>query len=160
MIGDIEIVCLPKRIKIESIGDFFSDGQEAEISTSGFTKCIYSLGNIIKGQASGKYIQIESKLFETQLDIFMPDDFDYYRQLAIRTGSADYSHMVIASGWRNIGWCGSDKGLRKISDCEKTKSGWRCINENSERAPFWQSEKDFFDWIKVPYVEPKYRFVK
>ena len=69
----------------------------------------------------GKYMQI--KLRENIiLDLFMPDDFDYYRQYAIRTGSADYAAKIIATGWKKKGWCGSDKGLRKISDCVETKT--------------------------------------
>lgn len=95
----------------------------------------------------------------------MPDDFDFYRQFAIRTGSADWTAKYIAGGWKAIGWCGSDAGLRLQSECvSKTsdtdgKKSWKCIVAKSEQTlpPHWDSEKSFFDWLKIKYVEPKYR---
>lgn len=99
------------------------------------------------------------------LDLFMPDAPDYYRQLAIRTGSADYAQNIIASGWRKIGWCGvAGVGLRQTKDCYETKdahgkSTWHCNNPHATKPPHWQSEEDFFKWIQVPWVEPHLREV-
>jgi hypothetical protein len=128
--------------------------------SKGFIDIVNSLGKIVKGKADGKMMQIQ--LQGIMLDLFIPDDFDYYRQYAIRTGSADYSFKVIANGWKNIGWCGSDKGLRKMSDCIGTKQPdgkikWKCINKNAELPPVWKSEEEFFQWIKVPIVKPQFR---
>lgn len=156
-VKDIEIICLPKSEKSK---DLF--GGEGEIIRSKkFIETVNSLGKIIKGNASGKMIQIE--LPEgINLDLFVPDDFDYYRQYAIRTGSADYAHKVIAAGWKKQGWCGSDKGLRRMTDCNKmlTADGqykWICFRKDAVLPPVWQSEEEFFKWIRVPFEKPLHR---
>lgn len=81
-----------------------------------FVELVKSLGRVIKGKPDGRYMQIELPQ-RINLDLFMPEADDYFRQYAIRTGSAEYAAYTIAGGWRKIGWCGSDQGLRKTSDC-------------------------------------------
>ena len=159
IVGDIEICCLPKQIEIEE-GDLF-ESKTIKVVDIKFGDVVNGLGKIVKGKYDGKYMQIELPQ-GLNLDLFMPDDFDFYRQYVIRTGSSDYSFKVIASGWKRIGWCGSDVGLRKISDCEEIKipdgkTKYKCINPNAELPPHWKSEQEFFEWIKVPYVEPELR---
>ena len=94
-----------------------------------------------------------------QLDLFIPQPDDYYRQLAIRTGSADYSARVIAYGWRKIGWVGTSDGLRKEEQVEKRGEQWICSLPEHEviKPPVWASEQDFFNWLKVEYIEPQFR---
>lgn len=154
----IEIICVAKK---QEVKDIFG-AKTGEIKNTSFIHTVSKLGEVIKGTPMGKMMQI--KLPEIMLDLFMPDDFDYYRQYAIRTGSADYSFKVIANGWEKIGWCGSDKGLRKITDCVEMKgvdgkSKWKCVNKDAELPPVWESEEQFFDWIKVPFIHPSKRIV-
>jgi DNA polymerase/3'-5' exonuclease PolX len=156
-VKDIEIICLPKTTELK---DMFAVVEGTKRDT-GFTMTVNNLGKIIKGNADGKYMQIELSE-KINLDMFIPDHFDYYRQYAIRTGSAEYSAAVIATGWRKIGWCGSDKGLRKTSDCIEIRSHdgkvkWKCIKKDAELPPVWKSEEDFFNWIKVKMPHPASR---
>jgi len=158
-VGDIELVVLPKQIEV-SEGDLF-DVVTTKIIDPAFGEVVNGLGIPIRGKNDGKYMQIRLPS-NINLDLFMPSDFDLYRTLAVRTGSADYSFKVIATGWKRVGFCGSDVGLRKISDCEGTKTPdgktkYKCVNPDAELPPHWKSEKEFFDWIKVPYVEPEFR---
>lgn len=154
---DIEIICIPKK---EILKDMFGR-DEGVIVDLQFQKEVEQLGEIIKGKTDGKYMQI--KLPQgINLDLFMPDDFDYYRQYAIRTGSADYAFKIIANGWKKKGWCGSNKGLRKISDCIEIKgsdgkSKWNCVKANAELPPVWQSEEQFFEWLGIKYLPPNRR---
>jgi len=158
-VNDIEICCVPK---VEVLKDGFG-WDEGIIRNIQFANTVDTLGKVIKGNTDGKYMQIE--LPEgVNLDLFIPDDFDYYRQYAIRTGSADYSAKIIATGWRKIGWCGSDKGLRKMLDCVESKtpdgkSKWKCVNPNAELPPVWDSEESFFQWLKIPYLPPNKRII-
>ena len=158
-VNDIEICCVPK---VEVLKDGFG-WDEGIIRNIQFANTVETLGKVIKGNTDGKYMQIE--LPEgVNLDLFIPDDFDYYRQYAIRTGSADYSAKIIATGWRKIGWCGSDKGLRKMLDCVESKtpdgkSKWKCVNPNAELPPVWDSEESFFQWLKIPYLPPNKRII-
>jgi len=156
--NDIEIVCLPK---VTEITDLFGNVIAYERPVE-FIGILNGLGKIIKGNAAdGKMMQIALKE-NIMLDLFMPDECDYYRIFCIRTGPRDYSHHIIANAWVNRGWVGCDKGLRKIIDCEGIKQvdgtrKWKCINPDAELPPVWQSEEGFFAWLRIPYKEPELR---
>lgn len=161
-VKDIEIVCLPKLNVSFSMmmNDLFPTGPTYEVS-KGFINAVSNLGAPLKGNPTGRYMQIH--LPEgINLDLFIPQDHDYYRQLAIRTGPAEYSYAVLAVGWRKQGWCGTKEGLRKMDECHETrncqgKSTWQCISPNPTLPPHWQSEREFYDWLKVPWLEPTER---
>lgn len=157
-VKDIEIVALPSVVT----GKDLFGGDMEPYRKKEFVDVVRCLGRVIKGNSHGKMMQIQ--LPEIMLDLFMPDDFDYYRQYAIRTGSAEWTARFIAGGWKSIGWCGSDQGLRLQSQCkgEKGPDGkmhWKCAVPKAQQMtpPNWESEKDFFEWIKIKWVEPKFR---
>lgn len=162
-VKDIEIVCQPKYIEGGQV-DLFNPSAASLVISPGFVWELKLLGKVIKGKPDGRYMQIELHQ-GINLDLFMPDPDDYYRQFAIRTGSADYAHRTIAAGWLKKGWCGSDIGLRRIEDCDgivdklTNKRKWYCRIPNAELPPVWESEKHFFDWIEVPYVQPRFRTI-
>jgi len=161
-VKDIEVVCLPRMITVEQGGLFDEVLVEKKVSDN-FVRVVKELGKAIKGNPGGRMMQIQLPQ-RISLDLFTPEETDYFRQLVIRTGSRDYVQHTIASGWKRIGWCGSDKGLRKISDCIEHKqpdgkSKWECINPMAELPPIWPDEKSFFDWLKVPFIHPKYRTI-
>lgn len=162
-VKDIEIVCQPHYVD-GAQGSFFADTVAEKVISQNYVQVVKTLGHVIKGKPDGKYMQIELPQ-RINLDLFMPEPVDYFRQLAIRTGSAEYAHKIIAAGWLKKGWCGSDVGLRRISDCQEVidklnnKRSWRCLNPNGERPPVWNSEPEFFDWIGVPCIMPKLRTI-
>lgn len=162
-VKDIEIICLPKYIDGAQTG-LFSDVPPVQVISQNFVETVRSLGKVIKGKPDGRYMQIELPQ-RINIDLFMPEPADYFRQYAIRTGSADYAQRTIARAWNRKGWCGSDKGLRKITDCVELiehpsgKRAWECKNQNAERPPVWNSEQEFFDWIGVPWIMPKLRTI-
>lgn len=150
-VKDIEIVCVPET--------FFTDMFQTETQrTVGYINAVQAIGKILKGDIhKGRYMQIELPA-GIMLDLFTPAEYDYYRIYAIRTGSAEYAHQVIANGWLRKGWCGTDKGLRLQSECtQKEDKSWKCTADKPTLPPVWQSEKQFFEWIAVTYYEPKYR---
>lgn len=156
-VKDIEIVLAPKRVAHQ---DLFGNVISTPVSNE-FKTRIENVGKIIKGNADGRMMQIELEK-KIMVDVFIPVATDFYRQYAIRTGSSFYAHNVIAGGWLAIGWCGSDMGLRRQEDCKryKDKSGknkWICINKDGQLPPVWESEEEFFDWIKVKFIHPSRR---
>lgn len=162
IVKDIEICCLPKMVQLPDTTDLFGTLYKGgEISSNDFINEVTMLGKIEKGNPEGRYCKI--LLPENiNLDLFLPVPHDYYRQYAIRTGSADYSFKIIANGWRKIGWVGSDLGLRLEKDCIETKqpdgkSKWQCVRNKNNKPPVWQSEQEFFEWLKVPFVKPEFR---
>ena len=98
-------------------------------------------GKIIKGKLSGRYVKATYKGFP--VDVFIPQDRDYYRMLAIRTGSSEYS-KGIAKAWVDKGYMGSEKGL--------------VPRDNPEWTPLsWESEKHFFEWLGIEFLHPRDR---
>lgn len=167
-VHDIEIVCQPKKVKVGMVDLFGEDTRKEEV-TADFVKTVRELGKVIKGKPDGRMMQIELKNpfdgpYFIMLDLFMPQPHDYFRQYAIRTGSADYSHKVIAKGWLRLGWVGTSDGLRLESECigNKTPEGkikWTCVVSDPKLPPAWQSEKEFFEWLGIQFIPPGIRFV-
>lgn len=149
VVKDIEIVCLPKKTVLK---DMFG-WDEGVIVDVGFINQVQNLGRPIKGNAEGKYMQIELPS-GIRLDLFMPAAHDYYRQLAIRTGPAEFSHRAIAIGWIRKGWVGTDQGLRRSAQCVKKGEKWVCTVAHPVLPPVWSSEQEFFRWVGLKYLQP------
>ncbi len=154
-VGDIEIVALPKTIE-EPDGLF----DTKQIVLPEFMRLVNSWKRE-KGNPDGRYCQrvIELDGHEPiKLDLFLPTYEDFFRQVVVRTGSKDYSRFIIAAGWLKRGWCGTKDGLRLQSECKKNISEkWECITETPTLPPVWSDEKEFFEWLGVPYLEPEKR---
>lgn len=157
-VKDIEIVCLPELVEI-GMPDLFGGSKRTEIHSEFVYMTCEILGKVLKGQPTGRYMQIE--LPEgVNLDLFMPQVSDYFRQYAIRTGSADYSAKVIAAGWVKAGWVGTEAGLRRADECRRVAdSKWECTANNPTLPPIWESEQDFFQFIGVEWIAPEKRNV-
>lgn len=161
-VKDIEIICLPRYID-GAQESLFGDVTVEKVISKNFVEVVKALGKAIKGKPDGRYMQIELPQ-RINLDLFMPEPNDYFRQYAIRTGSADYAARTIAAAWKRKGWCGSGQGLRLQSDCIEHKqadgkSKWVCVNPEAQAPPVWQSEQEFFEWLGVPYIMPKLRSI-
>ncbi len=164
-IGDIEIVCEPKRVQEQT--DLFGGGPL--LIDKCFTEALMTITDeIVRGDINGRMMQIKttSKICPgIKLDLFMPSHDDYYRILAIRTGSAEYAQHFIASAWKRKGWVGvKDLGLRKISDCVCTtdannKKHYKLIPglENPAMPAVLKSEGEFFTWLGIDYIDPQLR---
>lgn len=157
-VGDIEIVCKPKKIAADIFGFSHKPVLEFWVKLKRFTRL---MGKVDGTGRQYKYL-IPTGWSEPafiQLDLFIPATDDYFRQLAIRTGSANYSGSVIANGWRKLGWVGTEDGLRREEQVEKQGERWVCIYPDIEtiKPPIWNSERDFFQWLGVEYIHPKSR---
>lgn len=108
-VGDIEIVCIPKIIEA---GWLWSNPEVHP----GFCIAVNRYP-AVKGKPTGKYTQrrIPSGI---NLDLFMARPENWGLIYAIRTGSAEYSHRVLATGWCQAGYHSMDgmlvKGFHKI----------------------------------------------
>lgn len=157
-VKDIEIVCLPKSEFI--ITGLFGEGYNAV--SKKFTEGVVGImDKAVKGNTEGRQMQLQLK-GGAMLDLFMPVPADYYRQFAIRTGSAEFASFYIAGGWKRQGWCGcGELGLRRIEDCvQGDDKKWKCINREGQLPPVWNSEHEFFEFIKLKWVSPNQREVK
>lgn len=155
-VKDIEIVCLPKIVTVQT-PDLFGGSNRQEIHSEFVHIVCEGLGRVVKGQPTGRYMQIETPE-GINLDLFIPQQSDYFRQFAIRTGSADYSARVIAGGWVRAGWVGTEHGLRRADECRRiADTKWECTSNNPTLPPVWESEEDFFTFIGVDCIAPEKR---
>ena len=156
-VKDIEIVAVPKTVAALSL---FTDGARYRPKT--FIDTIESIGKVLKGDPiSGRYVQIQTKSsaqFESvNIDLFMPQEHDFWRIFAVRTGSADYSGKVIAHNWVKNGWRGTPNGLRLDTECVERNGTFITIVDNPTLPPVWKSEQDFFTWLNIEYLQPQDR---
>ena len=133
-VGDIEVVCIPK---VDMTGLFNDIPQR----NADFCQAVDSWDKI-NGQAAGKYMQriLPSGI---NLDIFTATADNWGLIFAIRTGSAIYSHNVLARRWVSLGYKSVDGELRKYNDYD-----------NPIALP---EEKDLFDLLGIHYDRPQAR---
>lgn len=119
-VKDIEIVCIPKNL-------------------IGFSKEVNKLEKV-KGEPTGKYTQ---RILPEgiKLDLFMANEENWGLIFAIRTGSAEFSHKVLACGWVKKG-CHSKDGI---------------LTDGQGRIIILKEEEHLFDFIGIHFVEPKLR---
>jgi DNA polymerase/3'-5' exonuclease PolX len=125
-IGDLEIVCLPDRDPLESTPLF----------AGGFAAAVEQWPGVV-GKPDGRYTRRLLPCGLT-LDLFMPHPDGYGLILAIRTGSADWSHLRLATAWKRADFH-SYKGLLR--------------REDGSVVPC-RTERELFDTIGLPWVEP------
>jgi DNA polymerase/3'-5' exonuclease PolX len=161
-VKDIEICAVAKK-EIVGQPDLFGETKTERRISTGFLVAVAALGTKYKGLPSGRYMQIElpSKI---KLDLFLPQEVDYFRQFAIRTGSSDYVRTTMTAAWIRKGWRGTENGLRLESECKGTplpenKMKWECIATPATLPPVWTSEQLFFEWLGLEYIRPKFRIL-
>lgn len=127
-VKDIEIVVIPKPWE----SGLFEDGLASVVNQWEKVK-----GEMIYGQV--KYTQ---RILPEgiKLDLFFAEPGNWGLVLAIRTGSADYSHKVLESGWVARGYHSIDNYL----------------TQNGKRYEVTE-EIDLFNRLSLEYIEPEKR---
>ena len=124
-VKDIEIVAIPKPFET---GLF-----ESGIAT------VVNKWDKVKGELPCKYTQ-RILPYGIKLDLFFAERGNWGLIYAIRTGSAEYSHKVLATQWVKRGY--------------KSEGGYLLYNG---RKILVLEEEDLFKRIGVPFVEPEFR---
>ncbi len=121
-VKDIEIVAIPKPY-------------DTGLFASGIAPVVNQWPKV-KGELPCKYTQ---RLLPEgiKLDLFFAEPGNWGLIYAIRTGSADYSHKVLASGWVKKGY--------------KSIGGWLHKNGKPRAVP---EEQDLFKLIGIPFAQP------
>lgn len=155
--------------KIQSITNLFEEVTSTQRSTD-FISEVRKMGTIISGDPiTGRQVKIKGHE-GMHIDLYIPQKQDYYRQLTIRTGSIEYVLQVIVPAWTALGWCATKKnGLRLMGESYSKITGrdsklqpkkeWFCDKANPTLPPSWKSEAEFFEWIKIPWIEPRKRYI-
>ncbi len=131
-VGDVEIICVPKTIP----SGLFKD---MDIRDPGFVSTVGQWFPV-KGRADiGKYTQLVLP-DGIKLDLFMVTQDNFGLLMAIRTGSAEYSHQILARGWTHLGY--ESKGGVLWKDGQPT---------------YIREERELFDLIEVPWCPPELR---
>jgi DNA polymerase/3'-5' exonuclease PolX len=161
-VGDIELVCIPRKQRVErTVSEavceppslFYPEGRtikEAVVETvyepvEGFCEAVETLYRI-KGEPAGKYTQRLAWHPATgpiKVDIFMVTRDSWGLQFMIRTGSAEFSRRMA------IQW--SHMGLKSV--------GGILYDAEGKDYPL-REEEDVFGFLGVDWVEPQEREVK
>jgi len=100
----------------------------------------------VKGEPLGKYTQrIHPGPQEVKIDFFQASRDNWGLQLAIRTGSARFSHDL-AKKWCALGY--------------RSESGILCpivAGIAGKPVVYIREEKELFDFLGMPYIEPQMR---
>ncbi len=127
-IGDVEIVAIPK--------PYSTDPVETGLAS------IVNRWPKVRGELEYNKTKSTQRILPSgiKLDLFLATEQNWGHILAIRTGSADYSHKVLACGWVRRGFK-SDGGI---------------LFRNGKRHEIHE-EEDLFKLIGLPYVRPEDR---
>ena len=128
--NDIEIVAIRKSAYLLELSDLIGQWKK------------------IKGDVACKYT---ARLHPTgiQIDIFFATPKNWGSIFLIRTGSADFSKRI-AQAWSKRGYYSNGGVLyRKQISCQGAELG---------DPVYIREEKDLFDLLKIPWVEPELRF--
>ena len=139
-VKDIEIVCIPQPFET----GLFQSGIASVVNqwpkVKGELPCKYTQ-RIIEVGKDVHFVNV-CWTAKIKLDLFMVKKENWGLQLAIRTGSADYSHKVLATGWKK-------KGYTSVGGM---------LTKRGKEYPVYE-ETALFERIGVPYVEPEKREV-
>ena len=124
-IGDIEIVCVP------------APYDASPLFRSGLALVVEQWPKV-RGELPCRYTQRRHPSGMT-LDLFMPDPAGFGLQLAIRTGSAEWSRRVLAAAWVRAGYKSVEGILHDV---------------RTGRPVATPSERELFKLIGLPWVEP------
>ena len=127
-VGDIEIVAIPKPYSVGLLEDGIASVVNKWQKVKGELPCRYTQRILPEG---------------IKLDLFFAEEGNWGSIFAIRTGSADYSHKVLANGWVRQGF--------------KSEGGY--LYRDGEKYEV-REEADLFRLIGVSYVEPEKRNLK
>ena len=128
IVGDVEIVAIPKPYQ----SGLFEDGIASIVNQ--WTK--------VKGELEYGQCKYTQRILPSgiKLDLFFAEPSNWGLILAIRTGSSEYSHKVLARAWVARGYHSIEGQLT-----------------NRGKVYEVREEQDLFDRLSIPYLEPKFR---
>jgi DNA polymerase/3'-5' exonuclease PolX len=136
-VGDIEIVCIPKRISIIDLFGVLNEG----VRSLSWSQTVSGFGTVVKGDpVAGKYVQVD--LGEINLDIFTARPENWGLIYAIRTGSVYFARCVLGRAWVMAGY--------------KSENGMLAPWRGGRSIPV-REEEDLFRMLRVDWVEPEER---
>ena len=101
--------------------------------------------------------------FADQDDIWYPDKLLRGVTHITQRKLGGYSSNVLAKKWKAMGWCGVDGDLRRQTQCIDHGKGdnhdWKLKAglQNIQMPPVFDTELQFFQFLGLEYVEPKFR---
>ena len=128
LVGDIEIVAIPKPYDVGLFASGIATVEDRWKKVKGELPCKYTQRMLPEGIA---------------LDLFFARPENWGLILAIRTGSAEYSHQVLAHNW-------AQRGYKSIEGMLHNRHG------DPIHTP---EERDVFSVCGVPWTEPDKRNV-
>lgn len=134
-VKDIEIVCIPRKAPVDLFGD--------EMQTDAAFCELVNQWPAVRGKPTGKYTQ-RTLPDGIALDLFMATPENWGVIYAIRTGSAEFSHRVLAGRWCRLGYT-------SVAGILRDRRGHRVEA---------REERDLFKLLGIAWVEPECREIR
>jgi DNA polymerase/3'-5' exonuclease PolX len=165
MIGDIEIVAIPKRIVQPGLMD---DVSKSENELHRHLDYLVDQQKIAKhkdarnrpswGKKLRKFVVTTSKGHRFKVDLFMCEEENWGNTMLIRTGSKDFSRWMVTR--QDVRY--NDLHHGAMPDDMRHRDGrlWEYTEDDEDydwRALPIKTEWDFFDAIHLPYIPPTVR---
>jgi DNA polymerase/3'-5' exonuclease PolX len=135
-VGDIELLVIPKKINIGLFDEYPVLQAEPEL-----VKIINKYAKVKGNIASGMYTQRVLPQ-GIALDLFTATEDTWGLQLAVRTGSSNFSFKTLACRWSKMGYYSREGLLRR--------------KEDGIIIPL-KEEIDLFNLLELDWVEPEER---
>lgn len=165
-VKDIEIVCIPKLVEGLGQGNFLEAVEP--VRDPGFARVLDQWEKVRGDAQAGRYCQRVARgrivdgcearfdldrvpgdeLFEIAVDVFTTTAERWGLTFAVRTGSADFSHRVLACGWVRAGYVGHEGDLYPARD------GFRIADA---KPLVLREEADVFRVCRAKWVPPEER---
>lgn len=129
LISDIELVAIPKPYDT----GLFEDGLASVVNQ----------WEKVKGEMDYEKCKYTQRILPSgiKLDLFFAQKGNWGNILAIRTGSADYSHKVLATEWVKQGY--------------KSENGF--LTRDGKYPIMFYEEEDLFKFLGLKYIHPRER---
>lgn len=131
-VKDIEIVAIPKPYERGLLADLYESNLASVVNQWEKVK-----GEMVYGKTKHTQRILPEKI---KLDLFLVTPENWGLIYATRTGSAEYSHEVLARGWVRQGY--------------RSKGGY--LMKDGMRVNVFE-EEDLYRLIRIPWIAPEHR---
>ncbi|MCW8896874.1 MAG: hypothetical protein OQJ96_13505 [Flavobacteriales bacterium] len=131
-VKDIEIVAIPKPYERGLLSELF----ESDLAT------VVNQWEKVKGEMVYGKVKYTQRILPEgiKLDLFFATPENWGLIYAIRTGSAEYSHKVLARGWVKQGY--------------RSENGY--LMKDGKQVNVYE-EEDLYRLIRIPWITPEFR---
>lgn len=149
LVGDIELVIVPKIVATPAAGQLFDTGDHQPLFTLLDDLAMCRTSNFSRGRCWGNKLRVLSYAYGNEsinIDLFIVTETTWGNQLALRTGPADFSRLLVTHGPQG--------GAMPVGFVHKEGA---VVREHTGTRMEFREERAFFNFLDLPYWKPIHR---